>query len=73
MLAGLSEHYREVLVLHHLAGLGWDAVARTRKPVVAAVNGTCAGAGISLALACDIRVCSETAKFATAFTGIGLY
>jgi 2-(1,2-epoxy-1,2-dihydrophenyl)acetyl-CoA isomerase len=42
------------------------------KPVVAAVNGTCAGAGISLALACDIRVCSAAAKFATAFTGIGL-
>jgi len=42
------------------------------KPVVAGINGTCAGAGISLALACDIRVCSSAAKFATAFTGIGL-
>jgi 2-(1,2-epoxy-1,2-dihydrophenyl)acetyl-CoA isomerase len=48
------------------------ALATMAKPVVAAINGTCAGAGISLALACDIRVCAETAKFATAFTGIGL-
>jgi 2-(1,2-epoxy-1,2-dihydrophenyl)acetyl-CoA isomerase len=48
------------------------ALAGMPKPVVAAINGTCAGAGISMALACDIRVCAETAKFATAFTGIGL-
>jgi 2-(1,2-epoxy-1,2-dihydrophenyl)acetyl-CoA isomerase len=48
------------------------ALTGMAKPVVAAINGTCAGAGISIALACDIRVCADTAKFATAFTGIGL-
>jgi 2-(1,2-epoxy-1,2-dihydrophenyl)acetyl-CoA isomerase len=48
------------------------ALTAMAKPVVAAINGTCAGAGISLALACDLRVCSHAVKFATAFTGIGL-
>lgn len=42
------------------------------KPVLAAVNGVAAGAGMALALACDLRVASEKASFTTAFVNIGL-
>ena len=39
---------------------------------VAAIKGACAGAGIGWAAACDFRVCDDTAKFNTAFLGVGL-
>jgi enoyl-CoA hydratase/carnithine racemase len=49
------------LALHHLT-----------TPVIAAVNGPAAGAGFSLALACDVRIASTAAKFNAAFIRIGL-
>lgn len=48
------------------------AIRLLEKPVVAAVNGVCAGAGLSLACACDIRLASDAAFFVPGFVGIGL-
>ena len=48
------------------------ALRALEKPVVAAVNGPVAGAGISLACACDVRVGSSAATFVPGFIGIGL-
>ena len=45
---------------------------KMEKPVIAAVNGLAVGAGMDLALACDIRIVSETAKFSAVFVKAGL-
>ncbi len=58
----VPEHYNPIVT----------AVATMPKPVVAAVNGVAAGAGASLAFACDFRVLADTAGFNLAFSGIAL-
>ncbi len=47
-------------------------IRQIEKPVLAAVNGPCAGASLGIALACDLRIAAETAKFVVGFSGIGL-
>ena len=48
------------------------AIRALEKPVIAAVNGVAAGAGVSLACACDVRIASSEASFVPGFVGIGL-
>ena len=50
----------------------WDAIRRIRTPIVAAVSGFCLGGGNELAMACDLIIASETARFGQPETGLGI-
>ena len=47
-------------------------IRRLEKPVLAAINGAVSGAAFGIALACDLRIASESARFVVGFLGIGL-
>ncbi|WP_216895577.1 enoyl-CoA hydratase/isomerase family protein [Nocardia alni] len=61
-MSTVGEHYNPIV--RALAGL--------EVPVVVGISGACVGAGLGLALTADIRIAGQGAKFAAAFTGIGL-
>lgn len=65
----LSLHLREVTTYLHAAV---SRLTRMDPPVIAAVNGTAAGAGMSLACACDFVLAAESARFTMAYTKVGL-
>ena len=67
--AELSRHLRSLADTLHRDVI--IPIRRLEKPVVAAVNGVAAGAGFSLALCCDLRVASASARFIMAYAGIG--
>jgi len=50
----------------------WDRLAEIRKPIIAAVSGYCLGGGNELAMACDMIIASDTAKFGQPEIGIGV-
>lgn len=52
--------------------VGCIALMKVRKPVIASVNGLAVGFGCTLALACDIRIASENARFSLPFARVGL-
>jgi 2-(1,2-epoxy-1,2-dihydrophenyl)acetyl-CoA isomerase len=59
-------------LLDHVFHPAVHAILECRVPVIGAINGVAAGAGMGLAFACDLRVMSEDAFFTSAFTAIGL-
>ncbi|WP_156290610.1 enoyl-CoA hydratase-related protein [Oceanobacillus salinisoli] len=71
-LAGLSADadHKEIILSRYKPMI--ETLASVEKPTIAAINGAAAGAGFSLAIACDFRIASEKASFIQAFINIGL-
>jgi 2-(1,2-epoxy-1,2-dihydrophenyl)acetyl-CoA isomerase len=61
-LSTVTEHYNPIIA----------TITGMPKPVLAAVNGMAAGAGASIAYACDLRIAAASAKFLMAFANVGL-
>jgi enoyl-CoA hydratase/carnithine racemase len=68
----LSRDYRGLLEFTRMTCDLVLAMRQCRRPIVAALNGTTAGAGAVIATACDVRIAAATAKIAFLFTKVGL-
>jgi 2-(1,2-epoxy-1,2-dihydrophenyl)acetyl-CoA isomerase len=65
----IPAHVKEVTSYLHA---GISRLTRMNAPVIASVNGVAAGAGMSIACACDFVIAAESARFTMAYTGAGL-
>ena len=68
----LSRDYRGLLDFTRMTCDLVLAIRQCRRPVIAALNGTTAGAGAVIATACDVRIAATSAKIAFLFTKVGL-
>ena len=68
----LERDTKDVITFTRMTGELIENIRRLDRPVIAAINGPAAGAGAVIALACDLRVMSEKAKFHFLFTKVGL-
>ncbi|MFC9995489.1 enoyl-CoA hydratase/isomerase family protein [Nocardia sp. NPDC127526] len=67
--AGLLDSRRRLTALYR----DWLALRELPVPTIAAINGHAIGGGLALALACDLRYCSEQAKLGSTFVKLGLH
>jgi len=63
---------RGLLEFTRVTGALIQSICELRRPVIAAINGVCVGAGAVIASACDLRIAAETARFGFIFPKVGL-